>query len=766
MKLTRRNFLAWAGLSAVGAVACDVFQEGELNIQSPRDLPEDLVKGRDNWYATLSDAASGGEGVIVRVMEGRAKKIRGNPKYPVNQGKQGTRAEGGLQALYHPDRLAGPLRRSGPRGSGQFKAIAWEPEALEILRREVAARRQGMVLITEPLRGTLGRIAGQFAESLGGRHLGFAALERTTEKAAVKAVFGQDLLPDFDLAQANYVLSFGADFLSTWGATTRMAAAYGEFRQGAGRESRGTLVQVDPRFSMTAANADRWLPIKPGTEGYLALSIAQVILSEGLAAPGVDVAALTNGQGAAALADFAPDRVAGRLELPPELLNGQSAADYIRELARDFAGHRPAIALGGDSAGAHTNGSFNLQAVYALNYLTGSVGQPGGIRFNPRGPIRELPAAAAVGSLKDWKEVIGQIRGGDTRLVMVHNANPVYGLPNSAGFAAALNREDLFIVSFSSFMDETTLLADLILPDRVYLEAWGDDIPEPGPGYQVIGMQQPVVNPLSDLNPRSFGDILLSVAQELGQENALPWNGVAAALRENAAALYNLNRGTSRQADSPEALWQLMLRQGGWWDETRRGLAPEPPPGLFNAIAGQQQPAALTGDGDFHLLPFAHNSLGDGGNAHLPWMQALPDPVTTVTWQTWAEVNSKQAAALGWREGDVLRIESAAGSVTALLYPNPALPPNVLAVPLGQGRRAGSDYAIGGDGRESSNALDLLPAEPTTETGGLAWAGVRVRVTPTGESLKLAKFEGAFPAREIALGAGEEIIKVTTGGAH
>lgn len=766
MKLTRRNFLAWAGLSAVGAVACDVFQEGELTIQSPRDLPEDLVKGRDNWYATLSDSASGGEGVIVRVMEGRAKKIRGNPKYPVNQGKQGPRAEAGLQALYHPDRIAGPMRRTGPRGSGQFKTIDWQPEALEILRREVAARRNGMVLITEPLRGTLARIAGQFAASLGGRHLGFAALDRNTEKAAIKAVFNQDLLPDFDIAQANYVLSFGADFLSTWGASTRMAAAYGEFRQGAGRESRGKLVQVDPRFSMTAANADQWLPIKPGTEGYLALSLAQVILSENLTAPGVDTAALTNGQGAAALAQFAPEQTAAMLELPPELLRGQSPAAYIRELARDFAGHRPAIALGGDSAGAHSNGSFNLQAIYALNYLVGSVGQPGGLRFNPRSPIAELPAAATVGALRDWQEVIGNIRNGATRLLLIHNANPVYGLPNSAGFAAALNRDDLFIVSFSSFMDETTLMADLILPDRVYLEGWGDDIPEPGPGYQVVGMQQPVVNPLGDLNPRSFGDLLLSVAQELGQENALPWTDVPAALRENAAALYNLNRGTSRQADSPEALWQLMLRQGGWWDETRQGVAPEPPPGLFNDIVEQENPANFTGDGDFHLLPFAHNSLGDGGNAHLPWMQALPDPVTTIVWQTWAEMNSRQAERMGWREGDVLRIESPAGRITALLYPNPALPPNVLAVPLGQGRRAGSDYATGGDARESSNVLDLLPAESTTETGSLAWAGLKVRVVPTGESLKVAKFEGAFPAREIALGDGEEIVKVTTGGAH
>ena len=761
MKLTRRNFLAWAGLSAVGAVACDVFQEGELRIQSPRDLPEDLVKGRDNWYATLGRQSTGGEGVIVRVMEGRAKKIQGNPKYPVNRGKQGVCSEAGLQALYHPDRISGPMRRTGPRGSGQFQSIAWEPEALDILKRELQNHGQDMVLITEPLRGHLGMIAERFAASIGGKHLGFETLDNTTYQAAIKQVFGQDLLPDFDIANANFLLSFGADFLSTWGSSTRLSTAYGEFRQGAGRQERGTLVQVDPRFSLTAANADRWLPIKPGMEGYLALSLAYVIISEGLQAPGVNVDALTGGQGAAALEAYRPEAVAATLELPPEIHEGHSAAEFVRELAHDFAGHRPSIAIGGDNAGAHTNGLFNLQAIYALNYLVGSVGETGGIRFNPGSPLRDLPATANVGSLQDWAEVANSIRSGRTRLVLLHDADPVHGLPASVDFAGALNRDEVFIVSFSPFLNETSIMADLILPDRVFLEDWGDDIPEPGPGHQIIGMQQPVVNPLSDLDPRSFGDLMLSMAQEMGQESALPWSGVEAALRESVDRLFDMNRGTSREVDSAGALWSLMLQQGGWWSESDTGPTPNAPNGLLNQIAASGSEPGFSGNGDYYLLPFAHNSLLDGRNAHLPWMQAVPDPITTITWQTWVEINHRRAAELNLREGDVVRIESADGYITALVYPNPALPPNVVAVPLGQGRYSGSQYVSGSDPRESSNVMDLLSPGHTAETGALAWAANRVRIVPTGESLKVSKFEGSFPAREIAITEGEEIIKTT-----
>ncbi|MSQ05583.1 MAG: 4Fe-4S ferredoxin [Dehalococcoidia bacterium] len=759
MNLTRRNFLTWAGISAAGAVSCNIpFPEAELKIQSPVRLPEDLVKGQDNWYATLCRQCPAAEGVLVRVMEGRAKKVQGNPKYPVNLGKQSARCDAGLQALYHPDRLAGPMSRTGAKGSGQYKAVSWD-EALNILNSQLSERGQGLALITEPLRAHLSVIAGRFATAFGGRQLGFQTLDDTSYRGAVKTVFGQDVLPGFDLAHADYLLSFGADFLSTWGSPTQFSQAYGEFRQGAGRVRRGTHVQVEPRFSMTAANADRWLPITPGWEGHLAMSLAYVIIDEKLQAPGVDVGNLTGGRGIAALEAFRPETVAPRIGLPQGLLDGHSAADFIRELARDFASHRPSLAIGGDSAGAHSNGQFNLEAIYALNYLVGSVGAPGGVVFNAASPLPDLPAAAKVGSLADWAGVAEDIRSGKTKLLLVHQADPVHGLPKSMGFRDALAGDNLFTVSFSSFMDETTALADLILPDRVYLEDWGSDIPEPGPGYPVLGFQQPVVNPLSDYNPRSFADILLASAQ--GKAGNLPWPKLRDFLRESSDALFALKRGSIQAADSGE-FWTKLLQQGGWWDDKatnpRPGAAPRD---LLTGIAARAVPPAYSGlaDGEFHLLPFAHNTLLDGGNAHLPWLQGAPDPVTTITWQTWVEVNDRKVKELKWREGDVIKVESAAGFILAPVYPNPALPPNVVAIPLGQGRRSGGEYAAGRAAPESANVMDLLEDRRVAVSGALAWAGARVRLTPTGESIRISKFEGSSPAREIGLTPSEDIFK-------
>ena len=297
MKLTRRNFLAWAGLSAVGAVACEGFgiREGEFSLQSPVALPEDLVRGKDNWYATLCRQCPSSEGIVVRVMEGRAKKIQGNPIYPTNMGKQSARCEAGLQAMYHTDRISGPMRRAGSRGSGQFEPLDRKP-ALDTLKFQLQNRGGSMLMITEPLRGNMATLVDRFTQAVGGTHLGFETLDNNTYREALKNVYRQDLLPDFDLEHTSFLLSFGADFLSTWVSPTRWNRGYGELRQGEGRR-RGTFYHVDPRFSMTAANADKWLPIKPGWDGHLALSLAYVIISEGRQAPGVDVGGLTNGQG-------------------------------------------------------------------------------------------------------------------------------------------------------------------------------------------------------------------------------------------------------------------------------------------------------------------------------------------------------------------------------------------------------------------------------------------------------------------------------------
>ena len=749
MDVTRRDFLKISGGLAAGSVifvACGK-PERDLLVQSPVQLPEDLVTGVDNWYATLCRQCPSTEGIIVRVFEGRAKKIEGNPDYPLNQGKTSVRCQAGVQALYHPDRITGPKRRVGDRGSGQFQDISWDDGLMELTSRLSDLKARGnadtVLLVTEPLRGHLALLIERFAKAYGAKHMAYEPLEQTATKAAIKQVFGQDLMPDLDIANTNFMLSFGADFLGTWLSPVRYAMGYGEFRQG--NRKRGTLVQVEPRFSMTAANADEWVPIKPGTEGVLALSIAYVMISEGLA--DADAArAMTRGDGAQALAQFSPDRAAP--------ITGVSAED-IRELARNFAKNRPSLAIGGGSAAAHTNGTFNLSAIFALNYLVGSVNKAGGVIFNPSSPLDEIPASGKAASFTEWSDLANRLKSGQPKpvnVLLVRGSNPVHGLPAALQLSDSIAKVPL-VVSFASFMDETARMADLILPEHVYLEDWGDDIPEPGPGHQTVGMQQPAVNPL--YNTRNFGDVLLGVSQRLGggMEAALPWKSFKDMLREGAQKLYQLNRG-SIKAPSFEAFWTGLLQRGGWWDINAKGPSSVPAPKPLARDVSQATFAGGEGEFPFHLVPFPSISLTDGQGANLPWLQATPDPTSTATWKTWVEISRSDAREMGIQEGDVLTIESPTGSIEALAYPNPATPPKVVGMPIGQGHKGYGRYAEG----RGANVLSVLAPLADKDTGALAWAATRVKISKTGKWIRLPKFEGSVEPFQLP---DAEIVQVT-----
>jgi len=770
MKVTRRNFLKWASIASVGAVACNFFPDREMQMQSSVDLPEDLVTGRDAWFATLCGICPEREGIVVRVMEGRAKKIQGNPMYPTNAGKQSVRCDGALQTLYHPDRITRPMERIGPRGSGLYAPTSWNA-AMNTLGGKLkglqaAGNSQGMLMVTEPLRGHLGMVVDRFATTFGGRHLGLEPMGYSVLKTTTKGTFGQDPLPHLDIENSRYLLSFGADFLSTWLSPTQQSREYGNFRSNREDKARGTFVQIDPRYSMTAASSDEWLPIIPGMDGVVALSIACIIVEENLEAPGM-VERMTGGASRedllAALDPYRPEKIVDP-ENPlyvgiPSTIRDESATDLIRRISREFARSESSLAIGGGEAEAQTNGTFNLSAIYALNYLVGGVGRGpdgGGVILNPASPIGELNTPYPVGTNDDWTEIAGNLRSGQLKVLMAHGANPAYSLPIDTGFARALEGapDDTLVVSFASLMTDTAQMSDLILPVRAPLEDWGDDVPDPGPGFQVIGFQQPVVNPLPEIDPRSFPDLLLSLSDDLGMDDGLS-DSFEQVLKDGAQKLFDLGSGSPAggSADSPNftIFWNQLLQQGGWWDtDGRATAAPAAPPNLLQLARQLPKPRfeGPSGGDVFYLIPFLHNSLLDGRGAYLPWLQAAPDPLTTVTWQTWIEISVQRAKEMGLKEGDMVSVVSTEGSIEAVVYPHPAVPPDMVGIPVGQGHLPGVEYATRDGETRGANVLKLLSPLTDSETGALAWAATRVRITPTGRNIKVSKFEGivtAFP---------------------
>ena len=757
MGLTRRQFMALFGGSAVSAVAfqaCGI-PEHEMLVQSSLEMPEDMVTGLDNWYATVCGQCSTPEGIVVRVVEGRAKKVEGNPDYPINQGKHSARCEAALQALYHPDRIAGPMVRYGERGENKWDEVGWVDGITRLaaqLEALPSGRRKNVVVLTNAENAHLGHVISKFTEGFGAQHLTYETLERTNLDAALQYAFGDGFMPDFDIAESEMVLSFGADFLNTWISPVRYARAYGEFRQG--HRSRGKLVHVDSRLSLTAANADEWVYVEPGMEGLLARSIAAVLIEDGSANAGA-ANSVTGGDPDGFVSRYSPDHVASQL--------GHVTAEKIRAIAHDFASHQPGIALGGGSAGAHTNGYSNLAAVYALNALAGSVGVKGGVLRNPA-PFVEAPTTGERASYSRMQQLVDDMRAGKVDALLVRGVDPMYSLPEALGFKDASYNVPL-IVSFSEMIDDTANMADLVLPQNSPLEDWGSSVPNPGTGARLIGFQQPVVRPYFEprglqLGTKNFGDVLMALAKALDIELGIEGETFKDVLQASAREMWEANRGSVGTTPASSfvdfrAFWNAALMHGFWQEGSGTGGGGT---ASLGPLPEYREPSTsgASGSSTFNLVPFASSGVQDGRGAHLPWLQAMTDTITTAAWQTWAEINHNVADEMGIKEGDVLRLSSGAGEILALAYPHPGVAPGTVCVPMGQGHTAYGRYAEG----RGSNVMDALTPSTDADTGALAWAATRVRVEKTGDWVRLPRFENTKP--DLATDEHHDVIRITS----
>jgi anaerobic selenocysteine-containing dehydrogenase len=673
---------------------------------------------------------SNGDGVLVRVMQGRAKKIEGNPDHPVTRGKANARFDSVLQLLYHPDRISGPQIRYSK--AGNLVDITWD-QADTRFAEALSNATGALTVVTNPLRGHLGSVASKFAAQYDGKHMAFDPVEQGVLHGAVKSVLGQDQLPTFDISNAQTVISFGADWLGTWGSPVQFGVKYGEFRE---QHDRGYLIHAEPRMSLTAAAADLWLAPVPGTEGDLALGIASVIIDHGMASP----------QNVAAFEAAVPGGVSG-YTLDNVANKTGISADRIEKAATHFAEHTPSVAFGGGSAGAHTNGSFNLGAIYALNVLVGAVDSKGGVQANPASAIDDVPASATGASFEAWEAELAEWRAGNVETVIIRGADIVHGMPNSVAIREALEHVPN-VIAFGAIHDDTMDFADLVLPEETFLESWGTEIPEPGPGYQVVGTQQPVVGPtisqdesglISDA--RGFGDTLLAMSDGSYGRN------MESLVRDSLADLHATGRG-SVSASSAALFTNGALQRGGWWDTGSSGSSNVGKVNTTERDAGYSDTGTLGTGNDFHLVPFHSNSLFDGRLAAAPWAQQTPDPISSASWSTWAEINSIQADELGIKEGDVLLIRSTSGEIEVLAYPHPGVRPGVIGIPMGQGHHEGGRYAK----ERGANVLSILVDEKDAETGALAWAATRVRVQRAGKRVKVPKFEGNVEARPVEPG--------------
>ncbi len=756
--MERRDFIKISALSGVMATleACRAPEK-----QLIRFIPEEeLIPGIATWKPSVCTLCSAGCGLQVRVMQGEAevvrhgehglikmglaKKLEGNPQNPINQGKLCARGQAGLQVLYHPDRITQPIKRSGPRGSGEFQPITWD-DALKELSAHLAALQtskstDALAFLARPLRGQRHELIERFLKGYGAPPaVWYQPFDEAVLRQANLLSFGHAALPTFDLGRADYVISFGADFLGAWNSSVAQSIGYGEMRQGRpGR--RAKFVQVESRMSQTGANTDEWVPCRPGMEGALSLGIAHVILSEKLAPQGAGSRAGSLIAGwSAGLPDYSPEAVEKQTGVP---------AAVIKRLAHEITQSGSAAAMVGGAPLAHTNGMFNALAVNALESLVDHAPILG---FTPEVIPSAAPIQASLTSLNALAQSALSGQPHAPQMLLLYEANPIFSAPPALRIREALAKIP-YIVSFGNFIDETSAQADLILPDHAPLESWLDSMPESGSLQAVASLAPPAVLPLHDTRP--MPDVLLGLAHQLGGDvaKALPFASYDAMLR--AAFVPLRTRGGSIDAKTDDDFWDAAQTQGGWWSGpsvAHAAGASSSPAATKHAPVAMAPPefAGATVDFPFYFLPYQSQQFGDGSVAHLPWLQELPDVLTSAMWSSWVEIHPKTAERLGIGHGDLVEIASPQGNVRAAAILSPGIAPDMVAMPVGQGHQNFTRFASG----RGANPLSILAPLAEHETGSLAWAATRVKLTRAGgpEQAKLVLFAGGmsgFPHEE------------------
>ena len=460
----RREFLKVLGATSAAATAVGCTNEHVEKLIPYLTSPDNTVPGVSTYFATTCRECATACGVIAEVRDGRAIKLEGNPDHPLNRGALCARGQSALQGLYNPDRFRTPMLRQ----NGRLAPTTWETAITTLTQRIAGARAQGqnVVFINQAESGSFPAFLDSWLGAFGfPAHIAYDAEIDLAAREANRQHFGGVQAPSYDFAAAKLIVSFGADFLETWGASVPQQLSFADARANLADAPR--FIYVGPRRSLTGLNADDWIPARAGSE----LAIVNALLA----------AAGSGGAGTLAAAAQA----AG---VEPAVLE---------RLSTDLRGATSSLVLAG------TSGPDAFQVAAAVNTLNRALGNEGKT-VKPAEPITSL--VGQIAGAAHMAPVIARMNSGAVPLAFVRGANPAHTTPKQMQFAAAFGKVP-FKVSFSSFPDETTQLCDLVLPDHHSLESWGDAQPVPGS----VGLQQPVMEPV--FTTRATADVLLGIAR-------------------------------------------------------------------------------------------------------------------------------------------------------------------------------------------------------------------------------------------------------------
>jgi anaerobic selenocysteine-containing dehydrogenase len=458
---------------------------------------------------------------LVTVERGRAVRIAGDPDHPFTNGFLCAKVNRYIERTYHETRLASPLRRIGPKGSGQFAPISWDSALTEIAERlsAIAASSDGpQAILPYSYAGTMGLLQGSSMDRRFFHQLGASRLDRTICSMAgtvgMRMTVGANVGADAEgIPESDLVLLWGTNTLTAnphlWPFVLRA------------RERGARIVAIDPLCTRTAAQCDDWIPIRPGTDAALALGMMHVLFARGLEDRDY-LERYTLGH------DALRERAAEWTPARTSAVTGLSE-DRIIALGEEYGRANAAFIRVNYGLQRHGGGGMAVRNIACLPAITGHWRRPGGgVQLSTSANFTFNRAVLERPDLGPAARTINRIRLGDAltradagiggppvRALVVYNSNPAAVAPDRNTVLRGLAREDLFTVVLEHFQTDTADWADIVLPATTQLEHWDLHLAY---GHHYASLNRPSIAPLGEALPNT--EIFRRLAARMGMRDA------------------------------------------------------------------------------------------------------------------------------------------------------------------------------------------------------------------------------------------------------
>jgi anaerobic selenocysteine-containing dehydrogenase len=639
-------------------------------------------------------------GVLITVEDGRATRIQGDPAHPVTRGFLCAKVTKYLDRVYSPGRILYPMRRKAAKGQGKgdssdFVRISWDEALSEIATRlqKISDEFGPEAILPYSYAGNMGVLNNSGMAHRFFYRLGASQLDRTICATAggdaLITVLGKKLGPEPEqFARSRYIIAWGANI---HGNNVHLWPFIEEARRNGAK-----LVVIDPYKTRTARCADWYLPINPGTDVALALSMMHVIIGEKLYDADY-VARYTLGfeELSKKVQEYPPSRVSQ--------WTGIAAAD-IEKLAREYAGTRPAVIRVNYGVQRAQNGGMAVRAITMLPCITGSWKEAGGgLQLSTSGtfPLHEqalerpdlmlkspLGRAARVVNMSELGKALNQLSDPPVQAVFVYNSNPAVVAPNNSDVVKGFLRPDLFTVVHEQFFTDTTAYADLVLPATTFFEQ--KDLLK-SYGHTYLQVSEQAIAPLGE--SRSNTDLFAELALRMGFSDDCFRQTVDelmdAALSDNGSKYAAWMKGITRERLEQEGHVRLNLgetflpfadgdfpTQSGKAELFSEQLAAQGLDPVASFIApAESRHTEKARTFPLELLSRKADNFLNSTFANLDAMQKLEQPELL-------EINSADAAKRGIGEGDWVRVFNARGEVRLRAHVNGSVQPGVVATRL------------------------------------------------------------------------------------